>query len=350
MFLRAFGLILIALLFSGAAVAQTPTTLTVIAHDSFNYSEEVMAAFTEETGIAVEVLRLGDAGSLVNQAILSRENPLGDVLYGVDNTFLSRALEEDLFTPYQSPALADVPEAFQLDPEFRVTPVDYGDVCLNYDAAYFAANDLPLPESLADLTDPAYRGLLAVQNPATSSPGLAFLMATIAVFGEDGDTTYLDYWAELVANDVYISQDWTDTYYGQFSGSAGSEGDRPLIVSYASSPPAEIFFADPQPETAPTGAIVTDDTCFRQIEFAGILAGTQNQAAAEQFMDFLLSVEFQEDMPLQMFVFPVNTNAALPDVFTDYAQIPENPIILDPEVIDAHRESWIQAWTEAVLR
>ncbi len=350
MFLRALGLTLIALLFGGTAAAQSPTTLTVIAHDSFNYSEEVMAAFTEATGITVEVLRLGDAGSLVNQAILSRENPLGDVLYGVDNTFLSRALAEDLFIAYQSPALTDVPEAFLLDPEYRVTPVDYGDVCLNYDAAYFEANDLPIPQSLADLTDPAYRGLLAVQNPATSSPGLAFLMATIAVFGEEGETTYLDYWRELAANDVYISQDWTDSYYGQFSGAAGSEGNRPLVVSYASSPPAEVFFADPQPENAPTGAIVADDTCFRQIEFAGILNGTDNQAAAEQFIDFLLSVEFQEDMPLQMFVFPVNANAELPEVFAEYAQIPENPIILDPTVIDENREAWIQAWTETVLR
>lgn len=350
MLLRALGLILLVLLVSGTAAAQAPTTLTVIAHDSFNYSEEVMAAFTETTGITVEVLRLGDAGSLVNQAILSRENPLGDVLYGVDNTFLSRALEEDLFVPYQSPALTEVAEAFLLDPEYRVTPVDYGDVCLNYDIAYFEENAIPLPQSLADLADPAYRGLLAVQNPATSSPGLAFLMATIAVFGEEGEDNYLAYWRELAANEVYISQDWTDSYYGQFSGAAGSEGERPLVVSYASSPPAEIFFADPQPESAPTGAIVADDTCFRQIEFAGILSGTDNQAAAEQFIDFLLSVEFQEDMPLQMFVFPVNTNAELPEVFAEYAQIPENPITLDPAVIDANREAWIQAWTETVLR
>ena len=331
-------------------LAQEPTTLTVLTHDSFNVTEEVLNAFTEETGITVEIVRLGDAGSLVNQSVLSRENPLGDVLYGVDNTFLGRALENELFIPYEAAGLETVDDSFKLDSEFRVTPIDYGDVCLNFDADYFTENELPLPETLEELADPAYSGLLVVENPATSSPGLAFLLATIDVFGIEGDYTYLDYWAALVANDVYVSNDWTDAYYGQFSGSAGSEGDRPIVVSYASSPPAEVFFADPVPEVAPTGAIIADQTCFRQIEFAGILDGTDNEEAAQQFIDFLLSVEFQEDMPLQMFVFPVNQEAELPEVFTEFALIPENPVLLDPTEIDENRETWIQAWTELVLR
>src|SRR5690606_2250323 len=304
------------------ALAQD-NVLTVIAHDSFNYSEAVMQAFEEETGITVEVLRLGDAGTLVNQSILSRENPLGDVMYGIDNTFLTRALNADLFIPYESPALENVPEEFIVDSEHRVTPIDYGDVCLNYDVAYFEENDLPVPQSLQELTDPAYEGLLAVENPATSSPGLAFLLTTISVFGEEGDYTYLDYWADLVANDVYISEDWSDAYYGQFSGSVESQGTRPLVVSYASSPPVEVYFLPEPPDTAPTGAIVAEDTCFRQIEFAGILQGTDNEVAAQQFVDFLLSREFQEDMPLNMFVFPVNPDAELPEVFVEYASIPE---------------------------
>ena len=209
---------------------------------------------------------------------------------------------------------------------------------------------MPLPESLADLTDPVYNGLLTVENPATSSPGLAFLLTTVAVFGEESDYTYLDYWRDLVANDVYISDDWTDAYYNQFSGSLGSLGVRPLVVSYASSPPAEVFFADPQPEAAPTGSIVADDTCFRQIEFAGILNRTDMEAEAQQFIDFMLGQPFQEDMPLNMFVFPVNSEAVLPEVFAEYAAIPDQPVTLTPEQIDAGREAWIQAWTETVLR
>lgn len=339
------SLFILLLIVSPAAAQEN--VLTVIAHDSFAYSEDVMAAFEEETGITVEVLRVGDAGTLVNQSILSRENPLGDVMYGIDNTFLGRALEAELFVPYQPSALEDVPETFH-DPTGHVTPVDYGDVCLNYDVAYFAENDLP--ESLEDLTDPEYRGMLVVENPATSSPGLAFLIATVAAFGEEGDYTYLDYWRDLIENDVYVSEDWTDAYYGQFSGSAASEGDRPLVVSYASSPPVEVYFSDPVPERAPTGAVTADGMCFRQIEYAGVLQGTENVEAAQQFIDFLLSREFQEDMPLQMFVFPVLPDAELPEVFEQFAEIPENPVLMDFEAIDDGREGWIQAWTETVLR
>jgi thiamine transport system substrate-binding protein len=310
----------------------------------------VMAAFTAETGITVEVVRAGDAGVLATQAVVTRDAPLGDVLYGVDNTFLSRTLDGEVFIPYESPLLAQVDEAFQVDPEFRVTPIDYGDVCLNYDAAYFAENDLAIPETLEDLTDPAYSGLLVVENPATSSPGMAFLLATIGAFGDDSDYTYLDFWADLVENDVLVVEDWTTAYFGEFSGSAGSEGDRPLVVSYASSPPVEVFYMEEPPETAPTGVIAAPGTCFRQIEFAGILAGTDNEAGAQQFIDFLLSKEFQEDMPLNMFVYPVNGEAELPEIFVEYSQIAEEPVEVTFDRIVEFREAWLDAWTEIVLR
>jgi thiamine transport system substrate-binding protein len=338
------------LMVSPVLAQDDPVTLTLVTYDSFAVSEDVLAQFEAESGIQVEILRSGDAGTLVNQAVLTKGNPLGDVLYGVDNTFLSRALNANIFVPYESPALDDVPNSFKLDAENRVTPIDYGDVCLNYDVRYFEENDLALPESLADLTKPEYEGLLVVENPATSSPGLAFLLATIEQFGTSGDYTYLDFWAELVNNDVYISDDWTDAYYGQFSGSAASQGTRPLVVSYASSPPVEVYFMETPPEAAPTGAIVADGMCFRQIEFVGILAGTEKLEAAQQFVDFMLSREFQEDMPLQMFVFPVLPDAELPEVFAEYAQIPANPAIVDVSEIDANREMWIQEWTETVLR
>jgi thiamine transport system substrate-binding protein len=332
-----------------AATQDAGTTLRVVTHDSFTYTESVMEQFTADTGITVEVLPSGDAGAMLNQSILSRENPLGDVMFGVDNTFLGRALENDIFVPYESPLLEDVSEDFILDEEHRVTPIDYGDVCLNYDVAYFEENDLEVPESLLWLTEPTYSGLLVVENPATSSPGLAFLLATIAEFGVEGDYTYLDFWADLVANDVLVVDGWESAYYGAFSIYA-EDDPHPLVVSYASSPPAEVFFADPAPETAPTGALVGDNMCFRQIEFAGILEGTENLEAAQQFIDFLLSVPFQEDMPLNMFVFPVNPEAELPEVFTEYAAVPEHPAVVSSADIDEHREEWIEAWTETVLQ
>lgn len=330
-------------------VSAQPVSIRLVTYDSFSVSESVLEVFTAETGIVVELVRLADAGATVNQTILTRDNPLGDVLYGIDNTFLSRGLNAELFDAYESPLLADIPDAFKIDPEFNVTPVAYGDVCLNYDVSYFEESELEIPASLEDLTLPAYSGLLVVENPATSSPGLAFLLATIAYFAENETMTWEEYWAQLVQNDVLVVEGWTEAYYGEFSG-ASEDGSRPLVVSYASSPPAEVYFADPKPEAAPTAAIAADGMCFRQIEFAGILAGTVHRAEAAQLIDFLLGTAFQEDLPLQMFVFPVNPDAVLPDVFIEYAVLPENPAALPADEIESNREDWIQTWTEIVLR
>ncbi len=323
-----------------------PQTLTVMTHDSFSASEEVIAAFEAVNNAKVTFLQSGDAGSMLNKAILAKNAPLADVLFGVDNTFLSRALEADLFEPYASPALADIPQAFRLDPSNRALPVDYGDVCINYDKAYFAERALAVPQSLEDLTKPEYAGLLVVENPATSSTGLAFLLATVAHFGEEG---YLDYWRALKANGVVVVDGWETAYYTNFSASSG-RGPQPMVVSYGTSPAAEVIFADPPVDDAPTASILGPDTCFRQIEFVGILKGTQNRALAEKFVDFMLGKQFQEDVPLQMFVYPVNPHAALPEAFVQYAQAPAQTAFLSPEAIAANRDRWIQEWTAAVMK
>jgi thiamine transport system substrate-binding protein len=350
MYLRYAISLFIFLILSLPVLSQEGETVVVVTYDSFAISEDVLLQFEEETGLTVEILRSGDAGQMVNQSILSKNNPLGDVLFGIDNTFLSRALNADIFVPYESPALEFIADELQLDSEYRVTPVDIGDVCLNYDVAYFEDNNLDLPESLADLAEPDYADLLVVENPATSSPGLAFMLATVAEFGTDEDYTFLDYWDALRKNGVLVVDGWSEAYYGEFSAPGRDLGTRPLVVSYASSPPAEVFFSDPMPEEAVTGAIVADNMCFRQIEFVGVLDGANNTEGAQQFVDFMVSKDFQEDMPLNMFVFPILEGAELPDVFAEFALIPDNPATLDPELIDENREEWIQSWTEVMLR
>ena len=318
-----------------------PTTLTIMTHDSFAISEEVVRTFEEANNVKLVFLKSGDTGSTLNKAILNQAAPLADLLYGVDNTFLSRALDADLFEQYNSPLLAEIPAEFQFDPQNRALPVNYGDVCINYDKAWFAENNLPVPQSLEDLTKPEYKGLLVVQNPATSSPGLAFLLATIDRYGEDG---YLDYWRALRENGVVVVDSWSTAYYTNFSGSSG-RGPQPLVVSYASSPAAEVIFATEPLSEAPTASIL--DGCYRQVEFVGILKGTQNRALAEKFIDFMLSPTFQADLPLNMFVYPVNPAAELPAEFIQHAQTATDPSRLDPA---GKREEWIEAWTEAVLR
>ena len=262
----------------------------------------------------------------------------------MDNTFLSRALAEDIFQPYNSPLLADIPDQYKLDSQNRALPVDWGDVCLNYDMLYFSQHNLLPPQNLEDLLKPEYKNMLVVENPATSSPGLAFLLATIGHFGTD---KYLDYWHGLMANDVLVVNDWETAYYTNFSRWGG---DHPIVVSYNSSPPFEVL-GSKTPLSAPQTAVITSDgSCFRQIEFVGILRGTKNLDLAEKWVNFMLSTTFQEDMPLQMYVFPVNPQAKLNETFQKFLEIPEHPAYLSPEDIAANREAWINAWTETVLR
>ena len=321
--------------------------LVVMTHDSFAISEEVMAAFEAEQGIKVTIVKSGDTGSALNRAILSKEAPIADVFYGVDNTFLSRAIEEEIFEAYDSPMLASIEEQFKLDPTNQALPVDYGDVCINYDRAVFNENGIPVPLGFESLSNPLYKDMLVVQNPATSSPGLSFLLATIAYFGEDG---YLEYWEALRANGVLVVNDWESAYYGSFSPYAGVESGRPLVVSYSTSPAAEVIFAAEELEESPTGGMTAPGTCFRQIEFVGILKGTEKRALAEAFIDYMLDIDFQEDIPMHMFVYPVNTNVEIPAVFEDHDGIVDQPATLDPELISDKRDEWIQAWDETVLR
>lgn len=320
------------------ATADGDVTLTLATHDSFFLSEGTLQAFTDETGIAVEQVGSGDAGTLVSQAILTKDNPTADVLFGIDNSFLCRGLEAGLFLPHASPALASVDDSLELDPHNRVTPIDYGDVCVNY---WTDALPGEIPTSLDDLIDPVNKGEFVTENPETSSPGFAFLLATIATYGEDG---WEDYWTSLVENEVVVQAGWNEAYYGDF---VAGGGDRSLVTSYASSPPAEFLFADPPVDTAPSGSF--SEGCFRQIEFAGILAGTEYPAEAAMLIDFMLSTTYQEDVPLNMFVYPANGDAALPAEFVEYGPLVDDPLMLDPAVIEANRDDWTARWNEIVL-
>ena len=321
----------------GAEEVETPDTLRLMAHDSFagSVSEETFAGFTETTGIEVEMIAAGDAGSMVNQAALSKDNPLADVLFGVDDTFLSRALDEEIFAEHRSGLLGEVGDQFVPDTDL-VTPIDYGDVCINYDKSWFAEEGTTVPTELDQLRDPAYAGVLTVEHPATSSPGLAFLLATIDQYGEDG---WLAFWSDLKAGGVGVVPDWDTAYYSDFTPYGG---DSPMVVSYASSPPAEVLFASEPIDEAPTG--IVEAGCYRQVEYAGVLAGTDYPQAAGELIDYMLSVEFQETVPLTWFVFPVNEGAQLPPEFVEHTTIPADPARLDPATIAENRDRWIDEW------
>ncbi|MFB8777243.1 thiamine ABC transporter substrate-binding protein [Streptomyces broussonetiae] len=349
----AAGLGLVALTGCGSSSdggsAADGKTVTLVSHNSWAVSEDVLAAFEKESGYQVKVLKDGDAGQAVNKAILTKDNPQGDVLFGVDNTLLSRALDNGLFQEYEAKGADQVRAEYRpREGGDRVTPVDTGDICVNYDKAYFEEHDLAPPTSYDDLIKPEYKDLLVTENAASSSPGLGFLLGTAAEYGDDG---WADYWKKLKANGVKVVEGWDQAYNEEFSGSAGGKqagGGRPLVVSYASSPPAEVIFADPRPETAPTG--VAEDTCFRQVEYAGLLSNARNSEGGKALIDFLVGERFQEDMPLNMFVHPVREGAQVPEEFTEYGPQAEDPHTMDPAKIADNRDQWVKSWTSLVLK
>lgn len=300
----------------------TPGEVILLAYDAFTPAEGIFDAFEQQTGARVKVVTGGDSGTLISKAILTAGNPEGDVLWGVDNTTVSRARGAGLLDSYE--------------------PVDEGDVCVNFDKNWFSSRGITPPASMDDLVKPAYRGQLVVQDPVNSSPGLAFLMASVAQYG-DG---WGQWWEKLVANGVRIAADWTTAYTVDFSGSSG-RGKYPLVVSYGSSPPAEVLYAATPIDEPPTGVI--ESTCFRQTEYVGALRGTKNPALARKLVEYLLDVPFQESMPLSLFVFPVNPGAALPELFTKFAVRAESPLTLDPTVIAENRDAWLDEWRSIAL-
>lgn len=318
-----------------------PVTVKLLAHGAWAVSDRIFDPLLDE-GIKVEVITGADAGALTNQVVLDRENPQADVVYGIDNTFLGRALGEDVFAvhEYDVGGLQGALVA-QVDTE-RVVPVDYGDVCLNYDIAWFDEHGIDPPDALDDLIDPRYAGLTVVPDPNLSSPGLAFLLSTVSRDPEGWE----DYWRSLKDNRVLVVDGWTTAWNTEFSGSGGG-GKSPIVVSYASSPPADVIFADP-PRDAPRVAAV-EDGCFRQVEYAGVLRNARHGAEAVKVVQFLLSERFQADVPGNMFVFPAREGVTLPEVFDTWALRPTDPVYLTADEVDAVRDDAIARWTEIVL-
>ena len=324
-----------------AATSQAPASngkLTVVTHDSFNLGEELIAKFEADSGLDVTFVAPGDAGTVTNQLVLTKDSPLGDVVFGIDNTFAGRALDEGVVAPYEATTIpaADA-EALKADDSHRLTPIDFGDVCLNADTAWFEANGKAIPATLDDLVKPEYKDLLVVSNPASSSPGLAFLTATVGAKGEG----WVDYWKQLKDNGVLVAKDWTEAYSVQFSGSAG-KGPRPLVLSYSTSPAFEVVDGK-----APTQSLL--GTCFRQVEYAGVIEGAANPEGAGKFIEFLLSPEVQADIPGEMYMYPAVRSTELPAEWVQFAPLSDNPFTVPASEIAANRDSWIRTWTDTVI-
>ncbi len=313
-------------------------TLVVATHDSWAMSDDILAEFESKTGITVKVQPQGDAGQLTNRLVLTKGSPLADGVYGIDNSFASRAVDEGVLAAYSSAALPDSAEKFRLDGPAaqQLTPVDYSDVCVNVDKTWFAEKELAAPTTLDDLTDPAYKDLFVTPGATTSSPGLAFLLATISAKG-DG---WQDYWTRLMANGAKLTAGWSDAYEVDFTA-GGGKGDRPIVTSYSSSPP----FTIPEGGSEPTTSALLD-TCFRQVEYAGVLKGAKNPRGMERFIDFMLGREFQAALPDNMYVYPVDASVDLPEAWAAHAPVSPDPYVVDPAEITSNRATWLREWRD----
>lgn len=316
-----------------------PGTVVLAAHDSFSLPDELVAQFEQTSGYDLEIQLSGDAGQMANQVVLTAGRPTADVVFGVDTTFATRVVDAEALAAYTP---ADLPEsvadhALQDGGAAYLTPVDFGDVCVNIDDVWFAEQGIEPPQTLADLTRSEYQDLFVTPGASTSSPGMAFLLATI---GEFGPGEWQGYWEDLMANGAKITSGWTDAYSVDFTA-GGGDGDRPIVLSYASSPP----FTIPEGGWQPTTSALLD-TCFRQVEYAGVLAGAGNPEGAEAVVDWLLSPEVQAAIPDSMFMFPVDDEVALPELWAQWAQVAEDPIVVHPQQIEAERETWLREWAD----
>jgi thiamine transport system substrate-binding protein len=303
------------LILSGCADASPERVVTLVAHDSFAISDESIAEFENQSGYRLEILRAGDAGSLTNRLVLTKQSPIADVVFGIDNTFRGVADENQII-------------------DGSLSEVNYSDVCFNYDRVWFEQNKIVPPTSWKDLTDPTYRGLTVVSNPLTSSPGLAFLATTVAGFGEGG---FESYWQDLKANEVKVAAGWEEAYFTEFSGSAGM-GNYPIVLSYSSSPAAEIR-EDGQSQT-----VALLDECFRQIEYIGVLAGAPNKEGANRLVEYLLSESFQSTMPGLMYVYPVNKDAEIPSEWSEFGTMARSTIGEELDIA-LNRSQWQDKWS-----
>jgi len=333
------SVLLAVLALAGCASEPDPTTVTVVTHGSFAIPDDVVASFERDTGLTIDFVAAGESGSLVNELILTQDRPLGDAVYGIDLASASQAVNAGLFTVYVSDQSAAKDAAEYAIPDSgSLTAIDYSDVCINVDHRWFDDRGIPEPVTLDDLASPTYRGLLSVTNPATSATGLSFLLATVSAYGDNWD----DYWASLRANDVRVVASWSDAYYTDFSGPS-SGGSYPLVLSYASSPPFEVG----DDGVAPTGALL--GTCFRSVEYAGVLKGATNPEGAGKVIDWMLSDEFQAALPDSMYVYPVSTRVEVPEAWVRYAPLSDQPWTLDPTTIAHDRDDLLREWAEIVI-
>ena len=320
---------------SGKVENSESSNLVIYAYDSFvsewGPGPVVIPLFEEEYGVKVNLISAGDSGQVLQKAILEKDNPKADILIGIDNNLLAKALEESIFSPYKPENISKVQKKLLFDPEYNVIPFDYGFFSIIYDSQKIKDP----PASLEDLLQPKYKKSLIMMDPRTSSPGLGFLLWTIAEYGDN----FTDYWTKLKESILTVTDGW-DTGYGLFTS-----GEAPMVLSYTTSPAYHVEYEN----TTRYRAAVFPEGHYMQIEGLGIVKNAPNRKMAEKFVEFALSKEFQNAIPLTNWMYPASDEVNLPDSF-DYAPVPEKKLLLPSNEIRENVDKWLTQWTDSVTK
>lgn len=317
--MKKLAFLAIALMALTGCASEENTLVRLAAHDSFVISDELINQFESDSGYELEIIRLGDTGSLTNQLVLSKNAPVADAFFGIDNTFLGRAESEGVI-------------------EGKPLAIDYSDVCFNYDIAWFEEQAITPPEHWRDLVQPEFKGLAVVSNPNFSSPGLAFLASTHAAFDTPAEVD--EFWVALRENEVKVAGSWEDAYFADFTRYGGN---RPIVLSYASSPSAEVN------EDGTAGSRALLDDCFRQTEFAGVIADSANSAGARALVEFLRGDSFQRSVPEAMYVYPAVEGISVPESWAQFA-LPATSTLGEDLDVNGNRDTWLADWSEVFDR
>jgi thiamine transport system substrate-binding protein len=302
------------------------SSLTVYTYESMGWIEDsVIPEFENMYGVDVKVIKLGDGGNVLSRIKLENKNPKADVVIGLDQSLTVDAVKNDLLIPYKPINASNIEnQNIIFNQDFSVTPYDYGAIAIIYDPERLNTT----PKTFEDLTK--MDKSLIIQDPRSSSTGQAFLLWTIAAYGDD----WKDFWKDLKSAILTVTTGWTDSF------SKFEAGEAPMMVSYAT----DGAYSYEYYKSTKYKALIPEEGGYVQIEGAGIVKGTKNEELAKRFIEFLLMDEFQREVPLNQWMFPV-TNVELPESY-EYSLKPEKILTIESEEIADNLDKWLNEWEE----
>ncbi len=330
-----------------------PPVVRILTYDITGFSDEMLSTFTNQTGFEIELVKADDAGGILEQLLQTQDAPQVDLAIGLDNTYLQTALDAELLQEHSTDVSGLSSAALEPYNGPFAVPFDRGDVCLNYDESRVDGENLSVPTSLWDLTEPEWDGLAAFPSPLTSSPGRAFMTATVDYFENDdnGTTDAFDWWEAMAENGAIFTSGWTEAYEIHYSGGYGEWveghiGDAAMTVSYCHSPGVEAYYSSNWTKST---SLTLPRATFHQVEYAAVVAGASEIDGANAFLAYLLSEDVNRNMPENNLMQSVLVDATWPetDGYAHHTDTPELNAEITTQRIGQDMDGWLSSWQDA---